>query len=95
MTERVLSPQWLELGLRAALLKDGQRALEGLFNDPNWRLERDQAEAGEKCYASRPTTVDTLFGPVTLRRNYYADGQGSGRIPLDQALGIVEGCTPA
>jgi hypothetical protein len=30
-----------------------------------------------------------------LRRNYYADGQGSGRIPLDQALGIVEGCTPA
>ena len=48
MTERVLSPQWLELGLRAALLKDGQRALEELFNDPNWRLERDQAEEGEK-----------------------------------------------
>ena len=95
MTENVLPPQWLELGLRAALLRDGQRALEELFNDPNWRLERDQAEEGEKRYASRPTSVDTLFGPVTLRRNYYTDGQGSGRVPLDQALGIVEGCTPA
>lgn len=30
-----------------------------------------------------------------MRRNYYADGQGGGRAPLDQALGIVEGCTPA
>ena len=95
MTESVLPPQWLELGLRAALLRDGQRALEEWFNDPNWRLERDQAEAGEKRYASRPTTGDTLFGPVTLRRNYYTDGQGRGRVPLDQALGIVEGCTPA
>src|ERR1039458_4787546 len=66
VTESVLPPQWLELGLRAALLRDGQRALEELFNDPNWRLERDQAEEGEKRYASRPTTVDTLFGPVTL-----------------------------
>ncbi len=95
MTESVLPPQWLELGLRAALLRDGQHALEELFNDPNWRLERDPAEEGEKRYASRPTTVDPLFGPVTLRRNYYTDGQGSGRVPLDQALGIVEGCTPA
>jgi hypothetical protein len=32
---------------------------------------------------------------VELRRNYYTDGQGSGRAPLDEALGIVEGCTPA
>jgi hypothetical protein len=39
--------------------------------------------------------VDTLFGEVTLRRNYYTDGQGGGRAPLDQGLGIAEGCTPA
>src|ERR1017187_5193803 len=58
VTESVLPPQWLELGLRAALLRDGQHALEELFNDPNWRLERDPAEEGEKRYASRPTTVD-------------------------------------
>ncbi len=69
--------------------------MEELFNDANWRLERDQAEPGEKCYAARPTTVDTLFGPLCVRRNYYTDGQGGGRAPLDEALGIVEGCTPA
>jgi len=90
-----LPPQWLELGLREALRQDGRRALEDLLNDPNWRVEEDQARCGEKCYAARPTRVDTLFGPASLRRNYYTDGQGGGRAPLDQALGIVEGCTPA
>jgi hypothetical protein len=83
------------LGLREALLRDGRHALEELFNDSNWRLEHDQTRQDEKCYAARPTTVDTLFGPLCLRRNYYTDGQGSGRAPLDEALGIVEGCTPA
>jgi hypothetical protein len=90
-----LAPQWLELGLREALRRDGRHALEELFNDANWRLERDQTEPGEKCYAARPTTVDTLFGPLCVRRNYYTDGQGGGRAPLDEALGMVEGCTPA
>jgi hypothetical protein len=90
-----LAPQWLELGLREALRQDGRRALEELFNDANWRLERDQTKPGEKCYAARPTTVDTLFGPLCVRRNYYTDGQGGGRAPLDEALGTVEGCTPA
>ncbi len=94
-TEGSLAPQWLELGLREALRRDGQHALEELFNDAHWRLAGDQAEPGEKCYAARPTTVDTLFGPLCVRRNYYTDGQGSGRAPLDDALGIVEGCTPA
>jgi hypothetical protein len=95
VTEGTLAPQWLELGLREALLRDGQHALEALFNDSNWRLEQDQTRQGEKCYAARPTTVDTLFGPLCVRRNYYTDGQGGGRAPLDEALGIVEGCTPA
>ena len=83
------------MGKIAVHLRDGQRALEELLNDPQWRVEQDQPEPGEKRYAARPTTADTLFGPVTLRRNYYTDGQGGGRAPLDQALGIVEGCTPA
>ena len=94
-TEGSLAPQWLELGLREALRQDGRHALAELFNDAHWRLERDQTEPGEKCYAARPTTVDTLFGPLCVRRNYYTDGQGGGRAPLDEALGIVEGCTPA
>jgi hypothetical protein len=90
-----LAPQWLEFGLREALRRDGRRALGELFNDPNWRLKQDQTRPGEKCYAARPVTVDTLFGELCLRRNYYTDGQGGGRAPLDEALGIVEGCTPA
>ena len=90
-----MAPQWLELGLREALRQDGRHALEELFNDANWRLESDHTEPGEKCYAARPTTVDTLFGPMCVRRNYYTDGQGGGRAPLDEALGMVEGCTPA
>ncbi|MBU6399245.1 MAG: ISKra4 family transposase [Verrucomicrobia bacterium] len=90
-----MPPQWLELGIREALLRDGRRALEDLLNDAHWRVEADQARPGEKCYAARPNQVGSLFGEVILRRNYYADGQGGGRAPLDEALGIVEGCTPA
>lgn len=90
-----MSPQWLEVGLRQAANLDGRKALEELLNDPQWRVDHDQRQPGEKCYGGRPTTLDTLFGPVPLRRTYYADGQGGGRAPLDQALGIVEGCTPA
>jgi hypothetical protein len=94
-TEGTVAPQWLEGGLREALLRDGRRILEELLNDPNWRPEQDQARPGEKCYAGRASTVDSLFGPLGVRRNYYTDGHGGGRAPLDEALGLVEGCTPA
>jgi len=93
--EGSLSPQWLELGIREALRQDGRRALEDLLNDAHWRGEADQVRPGEKCYAARPNQVGSLFGEVVLRRNYYTDGKGGGRAPLDEALGIVEGCTPA
>lgn len=90
-----MPPQWLEFGIREALLQDGRRAFEELLNDPTWRVADDQARPGEKCYADRSITIGTLFSPVTVRRNYYTDGQGGGRAPLDEALGVVEGCTPA
>jgi len=93
--EGTLPPHWLELGIREALLRDGRRTLEDLLNDANWRVAGDQARPGEKCFATRPNEVGSLFGEVILRRNYYTDGQGGGRAPLDDALGIVEGCTPA
>jgi hypothetical protein len=69
--------------------------MEELLNDPNWRVEQDQTHEGEKRYADRPLEVDSLFGKISLWRNYYTDGQGGGRAPLDEALGVVEGCTPA
>lgn len=95
MVEGTVPPQWLELGIRQALLRDGRRALEDLLNDAHWRVAQDQTGPEEKCYAARPNQVDSLFGAVTLRRNYYTNGCGEGRAPLDEALGIVEGCTPA
>jgi hypothetical protein len=69
--------------------------LEELLNDSAVQVPGDQTQPGESCHAGRVNTVDSLFGPLTLRRNYYSrrDGTG-GRVPLDESLGVVEGCTP-
>lgn len=85
----------LEEKLRQALQRDARRCLEELLNDPAVHVPGDQTQPGESCHAERVNTVDSLFGPLTLRRNYYSrrDGTG-GRVPLDESLGIVEGCTP-
>lgn len=88
--------EWVETGLRAALLRDGRRLLESLLNDPALPLRDDASRPGEKCTAAVPREVETLFGPLTLRRNYYhaADAQ-SGRYPLDDALKLSGPYTPA
>jgi hypothetical protein len=85
----------LEEKLRQALQQDARRCLEELLNDPAVHVPGDQTGPGESCHARRVNTVDSLFGPLTLQRNYYSrrDGTG-GRIPLDESLGVVEGCTP-
>ena len=85
----------LEEKLRQALQRDARRCLEELLNDPAVHVPGDQTQPGESCHAQRVNTVDSLFGPLTLKRNYYSrrDGTG-GRIPLDESLGVVEGCTP-
>jgi hypothetical protein len=89
------SAQWVEAGLREALLKDGRRLLEGLLSDPSLPVVGDASRVGEKCTAAVTREVASIFGPLTVRRNYYyAAGSGGGRYPLDQALGLVEGCTP-
>jgi hypothetical protein len=85
----------LEEKLREALRQDGRRRLEELLNDPAASVPGDETQPGEHCHAGRLSTVDSLFGPLGLRRNYYRrDGQEGGRVPLDQSLGLVEGCTP-
>ena len=85
----------LEEKLRQALQQDARRCLEELLNDPAVHVPGDQTQPGESCHAGRVNTVESLFGPLTLRRNYYSrrDGTG-GRVPLDESLGVVEGCTP-
>jgi len=85
----------LEEKLRDALRQDACRCLEELLNDPAVRVPGDHTRPGESCHAGRVNTVDSVFGPLTLRRNYYSrrDPAG-GRVPLDESLGVVEGCTP-
>lgn len=85
----------LEEKLRQALQQDARRCLEELLNEPSVHVPGDQTQPGESCHAERVNTGDSLFGPLTLRRNYYdrRDGTG-GRVPLDESLGVIEGCTP-
>ncbi len=91
---------WVETGLRAALLRDGRRLLETLLNDPALPLPDDASRPGEKCTCAVARQLESLFGPLTLRRNYYhaaAQGAtaGTGRYPLDTALKLVGPYTPA
>lgn len=87
---------WLEDGLRKALRADGRVLLESFLAQEAFRPEGDGTRAGERCYAGRAATCQSVFGPLTLRRNYYRHAQsGRSRFPLDEALGLVENCTPA
>jgi hypothetical protein len=56
--------------------------LEELLNDPAVQVPGDHTRAGESCHAGRVNTVDSLFGPLTLRRNYYSQRDpAAGRAP--------------
>lgn len=90
----------IELGLREAMAKDACRLLENLYCDPDLCVPGNTALPGEKRHRQRPKEVETIFGKITLRRDYFyrekSGGQKShGRAPLDQALGLVNGYSPA
>jgi hypothetical protein len=86
----------IELGLREALLKDGRRILEELLGQAQEHLEDNTSQPGEKCHPGRIKEARTIFGPIELRRRYFYDPvQRKGRAPLDEALGLVNGFSPA
>jgi len=86
----------IELGLREALLKDGCRLLEGLFDCTSLNIPENTSRPGEKCHPNRALEVESVFGVINLRRNYFYDeATHQGRAPLDQALGLVNGFSPA
>lgn len=96
VTEGWSASDWVETGLRTALLHEGRRLLENLLNDPTLPLQGDASRPGEKCTPAVERDLETLFGPLTLRRNYYhATVTGQGRYPLDEALKLVGPYTPA
>ena len=86
----------LELGLRAALLQDGRHLLEQLYAQAGLRIPDNASRPGEKCHPDRTLQMHSIFGPVALQRHYYyAPATGTGRFPLDVALGLVESFSPA
>lgn len=86
----------VELGLREAIMKDARRVLESLYQTAELSLPDQAGRPGEKRHAERPKEVQTLFGPITLRRDYfYCEATGEGRVPLDSALGLVHSYSPA
>jgi hypothetical protein len=85
----------VELGLREAMAKDACRVLESLYRDADLAIPDGSGRPGEKCHAARTKEVETLFGPIILKRAYfYCEQTGAGRAPLDEALGLVNGYSP-
>jgi hypothetical protein len=85
----------VELGLRQALLKDGRQLLEKLLEQCAVDLPENTSQSGEKCHPDRGKEIETLFGPIAIRRNYfYSPATGQGRRPLDEALGLMDGSSP-
>jgi hypothetical protein len=94
-TEGWRSAEWVEAGLREALLKDGRRLLDECIDDPALPLVGDASGPGEKCTREVERQVGWVFGVLRLRRNYYYEAAvGRGRYPLDEALRLIEGATP-
>lgn len=87
--------QWLEVGLRTALLADGAKILGELLG--SIKAPEDNLKPGEKCHPKRKLVIQTLFGEISISRNYYYDaskrGGLRGRCPLDKHLGLFGHCT--
>jgi hypothetical protein len=74
----------VELGLREQLF-------QGEFSIPD-----NASRPGEKCHPDREFQIRSIFGVLKVTRNYfYSPATGTGRFPLDEALGLVESFSPA
>jgi hypothetical protein len=78
--------------LRAALLEDGRRLLEGLLTQVP--VPAASPQPGQRRHADRRCEVLSVFGPVNLTRDYYHPPGPEGGFPLDRVLGLIGGCTP-
>lgn len=77
-------------------LSAGARLIEALLEDQGLKVADDQRRAGERTLKDQSRVIDTLFGAVNItRRGYYDAHRGCSRYPLDEALELLEGFTPA
>lgn len=86
---------WLETGLRDATNRACRAVVEGLLAMPGLRVPGDERRNDERCVGGVARTIHTLFGDVAVTRNWYKAPDADGRFPLDRALGLVDGHTPA
>lgn len=84
--------EWIEQTLRAALLEDGRRLLEGLLAQVP--VPAVTLQPGQRRHVQRRCDVLSVFGPVTLARDYYHPPGPQGGFALDRVLGLLGGCTP-
>jgi len=69
--------------------------LRWLLALPGLRVPGDGAREGERQISGQTRTAHSLFGDIPLVRNYYhRPADGTGRFPLDEALGLMDGYTP-
>jgi hypothetical protein len=80
----------IEKGLREALLNDGCRILEALFNQPS-SLGAHVPKGSLHDYRTR--TVHCLLGSFELKRGYYHSEEESG-CPMDRVLGLIDSYSP-
>ncbi len=82
-----------ELAIRAAVLELGRQVLEPLLAaDAGYRGPRAGCAAGHQAgfVSYRDKTIDTVLGPVTLRRAWYhCAACGHGFAPRDAELGVA------
>ena len=83
----------LELAIRIAMLRLGGHLLEDLLSlDPGHRGPRVECGEGHGAgfVSYRPKGLDTVLGPVTLRRAWYhCTACGHGLAPRDAELGVA------
>ncbi len=83
----------VELALRTAMTALGDRLLEDLLGlDEGYRGPRADCGAGHQAQfvSYRAKTIDTVLGPVRLRRAWYhCAACGHGMAPRDRELGVA------
>ena len=88
----------LELWVHEYLMQLGREVVWNLAAEVGTGYQGPRVKRGEvvlRFKGDRPKTVHGLYGPVTIRRAYYASGSGETWVPRDEQLGIGGGQTPA
>lgn len=79
-----------------ALRNSGRALIEALVTHEGVLIPDDSAKEGESYAGKRKRIVDSLFGPIEIERNCYHNTHVGGcRYPMDDALFLINGVSPA